>query len=77
MAGGTTKLNNFLNRLHTELKSYNTKRKQKMIAPANRAYSAWIGGSTLVQLKSFTEVWLTKSEWKETKGAAVFKMKGL
>lgn len=38
--------------------------KVKLIAPANRKHSSWIGGSTLSSINSFGTMWITKEEWK-------------
>ena len=35
------------------------------IAPAERKYSVWIGGSILASLSSFDDMWVKKSEWEE------------
>jgi actin-related protein len=35
------------------------------VAPSNRRYTAWIGGSTLAQLDGFDAALLWKDEWEE------------
>eukprot|EP01084_Bolivina_argentea_P231101 389812_1 len=37
----------------------------KIIAPSERKYSTWIGGSILSSLSTFDEMWITKSEYDE------------
>ena len=37
----------------------------KIIAPPERMYSVWIGGSILSSLKTFHKMWLTRREYKE------------
>lgn len=37
----------------------------KIIAPPERKYSVWIGGSVLASLSSFEEMWVTKQEYDE------------
>jgi actin-related protein len=37
-----------------------------VIAPPNRKNSAWIGGSVLVSLATFSQMWVTKLECDET-----------
>ncbi|KAJ4715407.1 actin [Melia azedarach] len=40
--------------------------KVKVVAPAERKYSAWIGGSMLAALDSFQKIWISKHEYNET-----------
>jgi actin-related protein len=40
--------------------------KIKIIAPPDRKYSAWIGGSILASLNSFQQMWISKEEYDET-----------
>ena len=40
--------------------------KINVIAPPNREYSAWIGGSILASLSSFQQMWISKQEYDET-----------
>ena len=37
----------------------------KVIAPPERLYSAWIGGSILASLSSFEQMWITRREYDE------------
>lgn len=37
----------------------------KIIAPPDRYYSAWNGGSDLCSLSSFESYWITKEEYEE------------
>merc|ERR1712129_512946 len=36
-----------------------------VIAPSDRKYSAWIGGSVLASLDTFSEKWIAKEEYDE------------
>merc|ERR1712004_930415 len=38
----------------------------KVIAPPERKYSVWIGGSILASLSTFEEMWVTKEEYDES-----------
>jgi len=38
----------------------------KIVAPPERKYSVWIGGSILASLSTFEEMWVTKSEYDES-----------
>ena len=40
--------------------------KVKIIAPAERKYSAWIGGSIVGSLSTFGNMWITKDEYDES-----------
>merc|ERR1719204_2779793 len=39
--------------------------KIKIIAPPERKYSVWIGGSILASLSTFQQMWMTKQEYDE------------
>ncbi|ROT62109.1 actin-5 [Penaeus vannamei] len=38
----------------------------KIIAPPERKYSVWIGGSILASLSTFQQMWITKDEYEES-----------
>jgi len=42
----------------------------KIVAPPERKYSVWIGGSILSSLSTFQEMWITKEEYDES-GATI------
>lgn len=73
VAGGTTAMKRFSERLHKSVAKLAPKDvKIKLIAPKNRDISCWIGGSTLSALKAFNEMWITKQEYSEH-GANIFR----
>lgn len=39
--------------------------KIKVVQPAHRKYSVWIGGSILASLSGFQDMWVTQAEYKE------------
>ena len=45
--------------------------KIKVIAPPERKYSVWIGGSILASLSTFQNMWITKEEYDESGPAIV------
>jgi len=45
----------------------------QIVAPEERKYSVWIGGSILSSLSSFEELWVTKAEYEEFGSSIVFK----
>ena len=65
-SGGTTLYEGFPERLSKEL---DAKCPQSgvvnVIAPADRYYSVWTGGSTLCSLATFESQWITKDEYEE------------
>ena len=40
--------------------------KIKIIAPPERKYSVWIGGSILTSLSTFQQMWISKQEYDES-----------
>ena len=40
--------------------------KIKVIAPPERKYSVWIGGSILSSLSTFQQMWISKTEYDES-----------
>jgi len=54
-------------RLVKEIKAVaNASLEVKCIAPNERKFSVWIGGSTLSSLTTFSTMWITKGEYEET-----------
>lgn len=39
--------------------------KVKVIAPPERKYSVWIGGSILASLSTFQQMWISAAEYQE------------
>eukprot|EP00121_Abeoforma_whisleri_P016911 Awhi_evm1s15504 len=40
--------------------------KIKIVAPPERKYSVWIGGSILASLSTFQQMWISKEEYDES-----------
>ena len=40
--------------------------KIKVVAPPERKYSVWIGGSILASLSTFQQMWIAKSEYDDS-----------
>merc|ERR1712241_507899 len=58
MSGGTTMFKQVDKRLNTELTKLAPQSAQiKIVAPPERKYSVWIGGSILASLSTFEEMW--------------------
>jgi len=67
LSGGTTMFKNIDHRLEKEMKALAPNGNDiKIIAPPERKYSVWIGGSILASLSTFEEMWVTKGEYDES-----------
>jgi len=66
LSGGSTLFKGFGDRLLGELKKLCPKdMKLKILAPQERLYSTWIGGSILASLENFKKMWISKREYEE------------
>ncbi len=66
MSGGTTMFNGIAERMQKEVKALAPESMTiKIIAPPERKYSVWIGGSILSSLSTFEEMWIQKNEYDE------------
>jgi len=67
MSGGTTMFDQMSDRVNKELvKLAPPSMTIKIVAPPERKYSVWIGGSILASLSTFEEMWVTKDEYDES-----------
>ena len=66
LSGGTSMYPGLTDRLHKELTNMAAERmKIKVIAPPERKYSVWIGGSILSSLSTFQNMWISKQDYDE------------
>jgi len=66
MSGGSTMYNGVAERMQKEVKAKAPDSMTiKIIAPPERKYSVWIGGSILSSLSTFEDMWITKAEYDE------------
>ncbi|KAJ4458473.1 putative Actin 2 [Paratrimastix pyriformis] len=66
LSGGTTMYAGIDTRLQKEVQALcQSSMKVKIIAPPERKYSVWIGGSILASLSTFQQMWVTKQEYDE------------
>ncbi|KAH9392053.1 PREDICTED: actin-85C-like [Rhagoletis zephyria] len=71
LSGGSTMYGGMQERMYREITALApASMKTKVIAPPERKYSVWIGGSILSSLSTFQEQWVTKSEYNEV-GAGI------
>jgi len=67
MSGGTTMYQGIPERVQQEVKNLAPDSMTiKIIAPPERKYSVWIGGSILASLSTFQQMWISKSEYDES-----------
>jgi len=67
MSGGTTMYSGIDTRLSAEVtKLAPSSMKIKVVAPPERKFSVWIGGSILSSLSTFASMWITKQEYEES-----------
>jgi actin-related protein len=67
LSGGTTMFTGIAERLHKELTALAPPTiKVKVVAPPERKYSVWIGGSILSSLSTFQAMWISKDEYNES-----------
>jgi len=67
LSGGTTMFPNIDARLTKEMTALAPASiRVKIVAPPERKYSVWIGGSILSSLSTFQEMWITKDEYDES-----------
>ena len=67
VSGGSTMFAGFADRLSKELTALApASMKVKIIAPPERKYSVWIGGSILSSLSTFQQMWISKQEYDES-----------
>ena len=67
LSGGTTMFSGIAERMTKEITALApSTMKIKVIAPPERKYSVWIGGSILASLSTFQQMWITKTEYDES-----------
>ena len=67
LSGGSSMLNGLGARLQKEMTTLTYQSGWlRVIAPPERKYSTWIGGSVLASLSTFQKMWITKEEYDES-----------
>jgi len=67
LSGGTTMYPGIADRMEKEIKNLApSTMKIKIVAPPERKYSVWIGGSILASLATFQQMWISKQEYDES-----------
>ncbi|KAL1561157.1 Actin-97 [Salvia divinorum] len=72
LSGGSTMFPGFADRMSKEITALAPSgMKIKLVVPAERKYSVWIGGSILASLSTFQQMWIAKAEYDESGPAIV------
>ncbi|KAF5389136.1 hypothetical protein D9757_004986 [Collybiopsis confluens] len=67
LSGGSTMYPGLADRMSKELTALApSSMKVKVVAPPERKYSVWIGGSILASLSTFQNLWISKQEYDES-----------
>ena len=67
LSGGTTMFPGIAERMTKEVKALAPSTMEiKVVAPPERKYSVWIGGSILASLSTFQQMWISKAEYDES-----------
>jgi actin len=67
MSGGTTMFEGIAERMTKDVTNLApSAMKIKVVAPPERKYSVWIGGSILASLSTFQQMWISKEEYEES-----------
>ncbi|KAK8935301.1 hypothetical protein KSP39_PZI013364 [Platanthera zijinensis] len=67
LSGGSTMFPGIADRMNKEITALApSSMKIKVVAPPERKYSVWIGGSILASLSTFQQMWISKSEYDES-----------
>merc|ERR1719502_270967 len=73
LSGGTTMFSGIGERMTKELTALApSTMKIKVVAPPERKYSVWIGGSILSSLSTFQQMWISKGEYDESGPSIAF-----
>ena len=72
LSGGTTMFPGIVDRMQKEITALAPPTMEiKIIAPPERKYSVWKGGSILASLSTFQQMWISKQEYDESGPAIV------
>ncbi|KAG1673013.1 hypothetical protein FOA52_005943 [Chlamydomonas sp. UWO 241] len=67
LSGGTTMFPGIADRMSKEITALAPSAMRiKVVAPPERKYSVWIGGSILASLTTFQQMWISKAEYEES-----------
>jgi len=76
LSGGSTLFEGMAERMWYEIHNLApTTHRVKVMAPPERLYSVWLGGSILASLSTFQTMWITKQEYDENGGPQIIHRK--
>ncbi|TVU04269.1 hypothetical protein EJB05_50154, partial [Eragrostis curvula] len=74
LSGGSTMFEGFADRLSNEITALApTSMEIQVVAPSERKYSVWLGGSILASLDTFQQMWISKEEYEESGPSVVYR----
>ena len=77
LSGGTTMYPGIADRMQKEITALApSTMKIKIIAPPERKYSVWIGGSILASLSTFQQMWISQQEYDEAGPSIIHRKNG-
>ncbi|CAL4904869.1 unnamed protein product [Urochloa decumbens] len=77
LCGGSTMFPGIADRLRKEITAIAPSSiRVRVVAPPERKYGVWIGGSILASLSTFQQMWVSKDEYDESGPAIVHRRKG-
>ena len=66
LSGGSTMFPGLPERMNKEMSArVPQSMRVKVVAPPERKFSVWIGGSILASLSTFADMWITKEQYEE------------
>jgi actin len=66
LSGGSTMFDGIADRMNKEIIALApASMRCRIVAPPERKYSTWIGGSILASLSTFQQMWISKEEYDE------------
>jgi actin len=65
LSGGTSTFPGLCERMLKELVALNPRTKVKVVAPPDRKFSVWMGGSILSSLTVFKQMWISQDEYND------------
>jgi len=66
LSGGTSTFPGLCDRMVKELGALAPRAKVRVVAPEERKYSVWIGGSVMASLSCFQHMWITSDEYAQS-----------
>jgi actin-related protein len=75
LSGGSTLFEGMAERMWREIHHFTPTYETKVLGPAERLYSVWLGGSILASMPTFQTQWISRAEFDECGGAQIIHRK--